>query len=164
MKLAFYTGLFVSFPFLAIQIYIFLAPGLYKNEKIVLLPFLIITPILFILGGLTVYYWIFPMAWKFFLSFENLASQGNIAIELEARVSEYLSLVIHLIFAFGIAKIGVVTAQGLAKKRKYAIVGIVTLAAVITPPDIISQIGLAIILWVLYEFSIISCKIVAKGK
>lgn len=175
MKLAFYAGMFFSFPFIAIQLYIFLAPGLYKNEKMVLLPFLVITPILFLFGGLVVYYWIFPLAWQFFLGFETLAANDNLPIMLEARVSEYLSLVIHLIFAFGIAfqlpvlltllaKVGLITGSSLAKKRKYAIVGIVALAAVITPPDVISQIGLAIILWLLYELSIFLCKFAEKGQ
>ncbi|MDB2414676.1 twin-arginine translocase subunit TatC [Rickettsiales bacterium] len=175
MKVSFYAALFISFPVIAWQIYMFVAPGLYKNEKKVFLPFLIATPILFVMGGALVYYFIFPLAWSFFLSFEQIGSAGSLPIQLEARVSEYLSLVIQLIFAFGIAfqlpvlltllaKANIITAKGLAKMRKYAIVGIVAFAAVLTPPDVISQIGLAIPMWLLYEFSILSCRWVTKKK
>lgn len=169
MKLALYSALFVSFPFLATQAYIFLAPGLYKNEKMVLLPFLIATPVLFFAGAALVYYWIFPMAWKFFVSFESLGGSGNLPIQLEAKVSEYLSLVINLVIAFGIAfqlpilltllaRVGIIDANWLKQKRKYAVVVILIIAAFLTPPDIISQIGLAIPMMLLYECSIIACK------
>ena len=173
MKVAFYSGLFISFPFIAAQFYIFLAPGLYKKEKKVLLPFLIATPVLFFAGGALVYYLIFPLAWEFFASFETLGGQGELPIMLEAKVSEYLSLVINLILAFGIvfqmpilltllAKVGFITSDMLAQNRRYAVVIILLLAAFLTPPDIMSQIGLAIPMMLLYEISIFSCRMVTK--
>ena len=169
LKLASYAGFFISFPFIAMQFYIFLAPGLYKNEKKVLIPFLVAAPILFLLGGMMVYYLVFPLAWKFFLSFE--LKDSLIPILFEARISEYLSLVLHLIFAFGIAfqlpiiltllaKVGVINSDFLIKKRKIAIVIIFAVAAVITPPDVISQIALALPMMVLYEISVKLTKLI----
>lgn len=169
LKVAFYSAIFVSFPFWASQAYIFLAPALYKKEKKVLFPFLIATPILFLLGGALVYYFIFPAAWSFFLSFESLGSQEGLPIELEARVSEYLSLVISLIISFGVAfqmpilltllvKTGFITTQTLKTKRKYALIIVLLIAAFLTPPDIISQIGLATAMMMLYECSIFVCR------
>ena len=175
VKVAFFAALFVSFPFVANQLWMFIAPGLYKNEKKAFLPFLVLTPILFFAGGALVYYMIFPLAWQFFLGFETIGGDGALAIELEAKVDEYLSLVMKLIFAFGLsfelplvltlmARVGMVTAEGLVEKRKYAIVGAFVAAAVLTPPDPISQISLAIPIILLYEVSIISVRMVEKRR
>jgi sec-independent protein translocase protein TatC len=175
IKVAMYSALFISFPFMAAQFYIFLAPGLYKNEKTMLLPFLIATPILFLAGAALVYYFIFPVAWKFFISFESAGAVGDLPIQMEPKVSEYLSLVINLIMAFGIAfqmpvllgllaKVGFVSSAALTKKRRYAIVLIFLIAAFITPPDLISQIGLALPMMLLYECSIFLCKWIESKK
>ncbi len=175
VKVAFFAGAFLSFPFIASQLWIFVAPGLYRNEKKAFLPYLIVTPILFFLGGALVYYFIFPLAWKFFLAFETPGGPGELAVELEARVGEYLSLVMTLIFAFGLcfqlpvlltllARVGIVSAKGLARRRKYALVIVFIVAAVLTPPDVISQIGLALPIILLYEISILSVRLVEKRR
>ena len=175
IKVAFFAALFLSFPFIAIQICMFIAPGLYKNEKKAFAPFLIATPILFFMGGALVYYFIFPLAWSFFLSFESVGGAGALPIQLEAKVDQYLSLVMRLIFAFGLCfelpvvmtllgRVGMVTSKGMKEKRKYAIVLAFVAAAILTPPDVISQIGLALPTMLLYEISIISVKIVEKKR
>ena len=175
IKVAFFAALFLSFPFIAIQIWMFIAPGLYKNEKKAFAPFLIATPILFFMGGALVYYLIFPLAWSFFLSFESVGGAGALPIQLEAKVDQYLSLVMRLIFAFGLCfelpvvmtllgRVGMVTSKGMKEKRKYAIVLAFVAAAILTPPDVISQIGLALPTMLLYEISIISVKIVEKKR
>ena len=173
IKVAFFAAIFYGSPVLLIQIYKFIAPGLYKNEKKAILPYLISTPILFLLGGLLVYYLIMPLAIKFFLSFESIGSNTTLPIQLEAKVNEYLSLIMRLIFAFGIsfqlpillnllARIGVVNSDYLRKTRRYVIVIIFSIAAILTPPDPITQIGLAIPLLLLYELSIITVKFTEK--
>tara|TARA_X000001036_G_scaffold409539_1_gene420716 strand:- start:257 stop:1018 length:762 start_codon:yes stop_codon:yes gene_type:complete len=173
LKVAFFSAIFLGSPVLLIQIYKFIAPGLYKNEKKALLPYLIFTPILFLFGGLLVYYLIMPLAIKFFLSFESIGTNTSLPIQLEAKVNEYLSLIMRLIFAFGIsfqlpillnllAKIGVVNSSYLKKTRRYVIVIIFTVAAILTPPDPITQIGLAIPLLLLYELSILTVKFTEK--
>ena len=175
IKVAFFVAIFLGSPVLLMQIYKFIAPGLYKNEKKALLPYLIFTPILFLFGALLVYYLVMPLAIKFFLSFETIGSQSNLPIQLEAKVSEYLSLIMRLIFAFGIsfqlpillnllARIGVVNSEYLKTRRRYVIVIIFALAALLTPPDPITQVGLAIPLLLLYELSIFTVKFTEKRK
>ena len=175
IKVALFAALFISLPFLLIQLWIFVAPGLYKNEKNVVVPYLFATPILFILGSALVYYLIMPLAIKFFLSFESIGGNGALPIQLEAKVNEYLSLIMRLILAFGVcfqlpvaltlmARVGLVSSEGLKKNRKYVIVGIFAIAAILTPPDPISQIGLGIPILLLYELSIIAVSFIEKRK
>jgi sec-independent protein translocase protein TatC len=171
IKVGFFTALCVTFPILSMQIWKFVAPGLYKNEQKAFLPFLIATPLLFMAGAAMVYYVVTPMAWNFFVSFEMGSGDGALAIELEPRISEYLSLMMRLIFAFGLAfelpvillllvRAGLVTHQGLAEKRKVAIVVAFVVAAILTPPDVISQLLLAIPIILLYEVSIFGARMV----
>ncbi|MBI1301730.1 MAG: twin-arginine translocase subunit TatC [Alphaproteobacteria bacterium] len=175
VKVAFFAGLFVTFPVLLIQIWIFVAPGLYSNEKKVFLPFLLATPILFFLGGACVYYFVLPMAWPFFLSFQSTGVDMALPIQLEARVSEYLDLIMTLVFAFGLCFqipilltllgiTGFITADFLAKQRKYAIIIAFVLGAFLTPPDVISQIMLAIPIMGLYELSILLIRAMQMSK
>ncbi len=175
IKVAFFTAIFLGSPVLLIQIYKFIAPGLYKNEKKAILPYLISTPILFLFGALLVYYLVMPLAIKFFLSFETIGSNTTLPIQLEAKVNEYLSLIMRLIFAFGIsfqlpillnllARIGIVNSDYLKTRRRYVIVIIFALAAILTPPDPITQVGLAIPLLLLYELSIFTVRFTEKKK
>ncbi len=173
IKVAFFGGAFVAFPVVAAQIWLFVAPGLYRSEKRALLPFLVATPILFILGAALAYYFVFPFAWRFFASFQSNSGGGGVPIELLPKVSEYLDLVMKLIFAFGItfqlpvaltllAKVGIVSSAQLKKFRRYAYVGMFIIAAILAPPDVITQTGLALPLILLYEISIFSAKWVEK--
>jgi sec-independent protein translocase protein TatC len=176
IKVGLWTGVFFSFPIFAIQIWKFVAPGLYKNEQKAFRPFLVATPVLFFAGGAFVYFLVMPMAWQFFAQFEQTAATNEaIRIQLMPKVSEYFSLVLQLIFAFGIcfetpvllgllARAGLATSKGLASKRRYAIVIIFIIAAVITPPDVISQLALAFPMCLLYEVGILVARRIEKQK
>ena len=175
LKVAFFASMFFASPIILTQIWKFIAPGLYKNEKKALLPYLIATPTLFLLGGMLVYYLVMPLAIKFFLSFETVSEINSLPIQLEAKVNEYLSLIMRLIFAFGLsfqlpvllsllARVGFIDSDYLKSRRKYVIVIIFAVAAILTPPDPITQIGLGIPLLILYELSILSVKIIEKNK
>ena len=175
IKVAAFAAAFVSFPVIASQLWMFIAPGLYRKERKVFTPLLIATPILFLGGAAFAYFVIFPAAYAFFLSFETPGSTEHLPIQLEAKVNEYLSFVMRLIFSFGVsfqlpvlltllANVDMVTSQGLVAKWRLAIVGIFVVAALITPPDILSMVGLAVPLVVLYGASILMVKWVERKR
>ena len=175
IKMAFFAAAFLSCPLFLTQIWLFVAPGLYKNEKKALAPFIVATPVLFFIGGALVYFVIYPLALRFFLTFQVGGGEGTLPIELETRISEYFSLLMKLIFAFGLcfqlpvimtlmARVGLATSKGMAEKRKYAIVGVFVVAAIFTPPDPLSQLMLAIPIVLLYEISILMATVVEKGR
>lgn len=175
VKVAMWGALCLSFPFMAYQLWMFIAPGLYRHERKAFVPFLCATPVMFAMGGAFVYYLMLPRAIQFFLGYENPGTDGTIPIKLEARVGEYLDFVTTLIFAFGfcfelpvllalLGRVGIVTSEGLASVRRYAIVGVFVVAAIVTPPDVFSQLSLALPLVALYEVSIWLVKLIERNR
>jgi sec-independent protein translocase protein TatC len=175
LKVSAFGAICLSFPMVAIQIWMFVAPGLYKNERSAFLPFLLATPILFFTGAALVYFGLMPVAITFFLGFETPGGEGTLPIQLEAKVSDYLDLIMTLIFAFGLSfqlpvlltllgRVGIVSSDFLRRNRRFAIVFAFVVAAVLTPPDIMSQFALAIPLCLLYEGSIWSVRLIEKRR
>ena len=175
LKLAVYGGFFAAFPWIATELYLFIAPGLFKHERLVLAPYLIAAPLLFFMGAAMAYYFVMPKAWAFFASFEIPKGEGTLPLTIQAKVSEYLGLVMHIVLAFGLAfqlpilltllvRVGFIQTQTLAKGRRYAVVILLTIAAFITPPDVLSQLLLFIPLYALYEISIIIGRMIEKKR
>jgi sec-independent protein translocase protein TatC len=175
VKLAMFGGMVIAFPLIATQIYKFIAPGLYKNERNAFLPFLIASPILFVTGASLVYFFFTPMVMWFFLAMQQAGTDDQVQISLLPKVSEYLSLIMTLIFSFGLvfqlpvvtslmARVGMLSSEALVEKRKWAIVIAFVVAAVLTPPDPISQIGLAVPTILLYEVSIWSARLIERNR
>lgn len=175
VKVGMFGAICIAFPFMAAQLWLFIAPGLYRNERKAFLPFLLATPVMFIVGASFVYYVMLPYAIRFFVGFETPGGPGELPIELQARVGEYLSFVMTLIFAFGfcfelpvlltlLGRVGIVTSAGLKGARRYAIVAVFAVAAVLTPPDVFSQLALAVPLVGLYEISIVCVKLIERGR
>ncbi len=173
LKVTLFAAFMLSFPMIALHIWRFVMPGLYKSERKTFFVFMLSTPMLFVIGAAFAFYGVIPMAWKFFLSYESSAAITGLPIQLEARVSEYLSMTLQMMIAFGLcfqmplvllllARLGALTASSLAKKRRYAIVLILIASAVLTPPDVLSMMGLAIPLCILYEISIVLVRMLSK--
>ncbi|MCM2397552.1 twin-arginine translocase subunit TatC [Rhizobium sp. S95] len=175
VKVAMFGAMVIAFPVIAAQIYKFVAPGLYKNERAAFLPFLVASPVLFLMGAALVYFFFTPMVMWFFLAMQQAPGEGEVAISLMPKVSEYLSLIMTLVFSFGLvfqlpvvttllARVGILESKWLAEKRKYFIVVAFIIAAVLTPPDPMSQIGLALPTILLYEVAIYAARLVERRR
>ena len=174
LKISLFTSFLVSAPFFIIQIILFISPALYKNEKKFFIPLITLSPFFFIAGVFFAYYFLVPVIWNFFISYENLLN-NSFPIELESKYSEYIKLIMFLLFASGLSfefpiliilltKIGIFNHHFLSKNRKFFFIGILIFSAFFTPPDVISQIGIAIPLIIFYEFSILFIKIFISKK
>ncbi len=175
IRLSMFGALFIAFPVIATQLYKFVAPGLYKNERQAFLPYLIATPVFFLMGALMVYFGVMPLLIRFSVSLQQVNEAGEATIELLPKVSEYLSLIMTLVFAFGVAfqlpvvltllgQIGVIDSQWLSSMRRYAIVAVTGLAAILTPPDLISMTSLALPMLLLYEGAVIAVRMIEKRR
>lgn len=175
LGVAVWAGFVITAPFILWQVWRFVAPGLYGHERKLMLPYLLLTPLLFLAGAALAYYLVFPAAFHFFVSFENPAGPAGLPIQLEARVGEYLGLAMTLILAFGLSfeiplglvlavQVGLISTAQLKQFRRYAIVLNFVVAAIITPPDVLSQLALAIPLVLLYELAIVAAGLVEKKK